>query len=215
MKRAIIIANGRIEAPPHIRSDIKTSSLVIAADGGIRNCKFFGIKPQVIVGDLDSMDKGEVAAQKSAGVEIIQYPTKKNETDLELALQYITRVNVNEVLILGGLGARWDMTLANLLLVANPMFNKLLVRFLDGNQEIIPLKTGIQSTIHGMPGDTVSLIPIAGDAKGITIQGLEYPLSDETLKIGSSRGVSNVFLEKEAKIYYREGLLLCILTKNS
>lgn len=212
MKRAIIFANGRMEKLPKIVADIQASDLLIAADGGIHHCKSLGIQPHVIIGDLDSMDPNEVTAYREAGVNVIQFPAHKDETDLELALQFALKHEVAEVIILGGLGARWDMTIANILLIAHPMFTRLKIRLLDGTQELVLLRAGKRSNIQGQPGDTISLIPLAGDARGIITHGLEYPLMDETLQFGSSRGVSNVFIQEHAQIFFREGLLLCILS---
>ena len=71
----------------------------------------------------------------------------------------------------------------------------------------------LEAAIHNQAGLRLSLIPLAGDAVGITTHGLEYPLIDETLYFGSPRGVSNVFKQDSAHIQIREGLLLCIYEK--
>jgi thiamine pyrophosphokinase len=117
------------------------------------------------------------------------------------------------VIILGGLGARWDMTIANIHLIAHPMFAGLHIRLLDGTQELRLLRAGDRSVIHGRSGDTLSLIPLAGDVSGIITSGLEYQLNDETLHFGSSRGVSNVLIQDQADILFRQGVLLCIVNK--
>ncbi len=120
MSRAFIFANGRMGKLTEIASIIQESDLIIAADGGIHNCKTIGIIPNVIIGDLDSMSSDEVTTYQEAGAEVIQFPTHKDETDLELALQYALKHELSEVIIIGALGARWDMTIANILLIANP-----------------------------------------------------------------------------------------------
>ena len=208
MKRAIIFANGRMEAPPPIIKNINSSDLIIAADGGTHHCKSLGITPNVIIGDFDSLDPKDVTIYQQAGVEIIQYPAHKDETDLELALQLALKNEVTHVFIIGALGDRWDMTIANVLLAAHPEFSQLTIRLLDGSQELTILRGEGQIDIAGRPGSILSLIPIAGDAHGITTHGLEYPLNNETLYFGTSRGVSNVFLHAHAKVIIREGILL-------
>jgi thiamine pyrophosphokinase len=211
--RASIIANGKMDVTPEIRYEIQSSSLKIAADGGINNCKVLGILPNVIIGDLDSMRPEEASIFSSKGVNIIQYPTRKDETDLELALRFVVDNRYDEVIIVGSLGARWDMTIANILLIAHPMFGNLHVRLLDGTQELFLLRAGEQSMIESQPGDTVSLIPLAGNASGIITHGLEYPLKDEMLHFGATRGISNVITEENAQIFIKEGLLLCVVNK--
>ena len=211
MPRAFIFANGRMGKLTEIVSIVQESDLIIAADGGIHNCKTIGIIPNVIIGDLDSMSSDEVTIYQEAGVDVIQFPTHKDETDLELALQFALKHELSEVIIIGALGARWDMTIANILLIANPLYTSLKMRLLDGTQELVLLRAGERMGLHRCSGDTISLIPLAGDAQGIITQGLEYSLNNETLKFGSTRGVSNVFIQETAQVFLREGLLLCVI----
>jgi len=213
MKRAIIFANGRMDIPPEIIKSLQSSDLIIAADGGTHHCESLGITPNVIIGDFDSLDSSKIIDYRQAGVEIIQYPIQKDETDLELVLEYTLKQGVTEIFIIGALGARWDMTLANILLTAHPKFSSSKIRLLDGSQELVLLRGREQIDIQGRPGYLLSLIPLAGDAHGITTHGLEYPLIDETLYFGSSRGVSNVFLQDHARIVVREGVILCVLNR--
>jgi thiamine pyrophosphokinase len=213
MKGAIIFANGKMEKPPEILSILETSDLLIAADGGTHNCEALGITPDVIIGDLDSMDPNEVTSYQDASVKLIRYPTHKDESDLELALTYALAHRFREIIIIGGLGERWDMTMINILLMAHPKFSGLNIRLLDGTQELLLLKPGNITEFSGKPGDILSLIPLAGDACGIITQGLEYPLNDETLQFGESKGVSNVFIAECAQIAFKQGLLLCIINR--
>lgn len=211
MKRAIIIANGRMEKPPDIASIVQESDMIIAADGGIHNCQSLGIQPDVIIGDLDSLDQHELAARQSSGALVTRYPTHKDETDLELALQYALHDEVSEVTILGALGARWDMSFANVLLAAHPAFARLNIRILDGTHELVLLQASARLRLQNRVGDMISLIPLKGDALGITTKGLEYPLTDEALLFGSPRGISNVIKQEHAEVLLTEGVLLCVL----
>lgn len=213
MKQAIIIANGRLEEPPDLSNLILPSSLIIAVDGGVHNAITLGIQPNILIGDFDSIGQEELIKFQAKGVHVLQYPPRKDETDLELALLYAASHKVMQALILGALGARWDMSVANILLAANPRFMDIDIRFLDGTQELFLLKTREKSKITGRPGDTLSLIPLAGDVYGISTHGLEYPLKDESLQFGTGRGVSNVFSQEQVEITYKRGLLLCIVDK--
>jgi thiamine pyrophosphokinase len=140
----------------------------------------------------------------------LRYPSHKDETDLELALQYATQRGVREILIYGAL-ARWDMTFANLFLIAHPTYRALQICLVDDSQEIRLLHPGQQHTFQGRPGDTLSLLSLGGPAHGITTQGLEYPLLNGSLEFGSPRGVSNVLLAEQAGVTLQAGLLLCVL----
>jgi len=213
MKRAVIIANGKMENSPQVASTIREAELIIAADGGVHNCDALGVQPDVIIGDLDSMGQDEVRRRQAAGVVVARYPTHKDETDLELALQFALKDEAREVVIIGALGARWDMTIANVLLTAHARFREVKIRILDGTQELALLRPGEHLRLRNRAGDQISLIPLAGDAYGITTHGLEYPLNNETLRFGSPRGVSNVIIQAQAEVFFTEGLLLCISDK--
>jgi thiamine pyrophosphokinase len=213
MKRAIIFANGNFEQSTRVIPKIKPLDLIIAADGGSLHCKLLGLIPKVIIGDFDSLSPEEINIYQRAGSTIIPHPIHKDETDLELAIRYAKDQGVEEILIFGALGARWDMTLANLLLPAQAAFNNIIIRLLDGTQELTLLRGGETLNIQGSPGEIISLIPLAGDAHGITTNGMEYALNNETIYFGSPRGVSNVLQNKHAHISIKKGILMCIANR--
>ncbi len=203
--RVVIFANGSLNPPLRL----SPGDFIIAADGGTRHCLAFGLVPAVVIGDLDSLTQADLAALKVQGVEILQFPVRKDFTDLELALSHARSLGADEILILGALGARWDQTLANALLPA--AFPDLNIRLVDGSQEFFYVRAGEMLTVSGRPGDILSLVPLGGEAQGITTKKMEYPLYDESLPLGSTRGISNVLLEDEAQISLREGFLLCVV----
>jgi thiamine pyrophosphokinase len=164
-----------------------------------------------VIGDFDSLTPTELEDLQAHGTRLIRYPSRKDFTDLELALQYACEQNADQVIVFGALGLRWDQTLANILLLANPSTSRPRIGLLDGSQEILLIRESQTIEIFGQPGDTVSLIPINGNAEGISTIGLEYPLMKETLQFGATRGVSNVLLENQATIHLEQGLLICIV----
>jgi thiamine pyrophosphokinase len=205
--RCVIFANGKLNHFPELHPD----DLIIAADGGARHCLRLGLRPRIVIGDLDSLNDEDLRMLRANGAEIIQYSTRKDYTDLELALRHAQDLGVDEILVLGALGERWDQTVANLLLPA--ALAPTPIRLVDGNQEIYFLRGGETLVVHGRAGDTLSLIPLAGEAVGVSTQNLEYPLDQEDLVFGSTRGVSNVLLTDQAAVSLREGLLLCVLIR--
>jgi thiamine pyrophosphokinase len=212
MKRAIIFANGRMDVLPPIIATIHPEDLIIAADGGSLHCKTLGITPTVVIGDFDSLDANDIDTYRQMGVETVQFPTHKDETDLELALTYAVNHAVTHVFILGALGNRWDMTLANILLAVHIKFSELSIRLLDGPDELAILRGEGHLDINDRAGDTLSLIPVGGDACGIKTHGLVYPLNDEILYFGSSRGVSNVIISDQVQVILKQGILLCCIS---
>ncbi len=209
--RSIIFANGTLKRPEGVRSYLQPGDTIIAADGGAHHCQQLDLKPDYIIGDLDSLASDAVNRLAEQGSQVIRYSSRKDFTDLELALQFAAGLPSGEILVFGALGDRWDQTLTNLLLPAAPAFSKASIRLIDDNQEICLVSPERSLALNGQPGDTVSLIPVGGDACDITTQGLEYPLRQETLYFGASRGVSNVLLAEQAYITLEKGLLICTL----
>jgi len=211
--RAIVIANGHVGKAEAGWAQTWPHDLVICADGGARHALALDLTPDVVIGDLDSLDSDLRARLGSKGCQLLVHPARKDETDLELALRYAIYRRVNEILILGALDGRIDQTLANVLLLALPELEGIKVRIVAGDQEMFLIRD--QASIEGQVGDTVSLLPIAGDVSGITTEGLEYPLRRGALKFWSTLGVSNVLTAPVARVRVEHGLLLCVHISNS
>jgi thiamine pyrophosphokinase len=211
--KALIFANGDANDGPLVRQVLSAAAdaWVIAADGGARQAAFFGFRPQIIIGDLDSLSLAEVTALEAQGIEIRAAPPEKDETDLELALLYAAGQGAGWIRIIGGLGDRLDQTLGNLYLMALPALHGIDVRLVARNQEAWLLHPG-ENRIEGAPGDTLSLLPVSGDASGIRTDGLYYPLRYETLSFGPARGMSNLLTGSHARVTLGSGLLLAIHT---
>jgi thiamine pyrophosphokinase len=184
---------------------------VIAADNGALMAEFYGLKPHLVIGDMDSIPPDDLARFAAAGVEIEAHSVHKNETDLELALMRAVERGADWIRVIGGIGDRLDQTLSNVYLLALPILRDADVSLAAGRSETRLLLPG-ESVLHGEPGDTVSLIPLSGVARGVKTEDLYYPLHDEDLLFGPARGVSNVMNTNTAKVCLREGVLLIVHT---
>jgi len=210
--RAVIFANGEFIDPQGTQNLLGSNDLVIAADGGAHHALAIGISPHVIIGDLDSLSTDDRSRLEAAGSRIISFSSRKDETDLELALGHAVRHGATEIIVLAALGGRLDQTMANLMLLALPELSGLDTRIIEGLQTAFLIRD--EASIEGRPGDTVSLIPLGGDAVGVTAEGLEWPLHEDTLRFGLARGVSNVLTASQGRVRVRQGLLLCVVTRN-
>jgi thiamine pyrophosphokinase len=159
---------------------------------------------------MDSLPETARSILESEGCRFVTHPRAKDETDLELALQSAVREGAQEITVLGALGGRLDHTLANVLLLALPDFAGIPIRISEGEQEAILLRGGEAIRLEGMSGDLVSLLPLGGDARGVSTEGLVWALRGDTLQFGSSRGVSNEMTGTEACIRVGEGILLVV-----
>ncbi len=209
--KVVIVANGIPADPAADRRHVPPDALIIAADGGASYCRELGLVPDVIIGDMDSLECDPVTAPHFPDAETIRHPARKDATDLELAIRLAVDRGAQSLIILGALGGRWDMSIGSLFLLALPELKKIPVRLIDGRQEIVLLTGKKTAVFHGKPGDTLSLIPTDGNVTGITLAGLEYPLVNATLTSGSSRGISNVLQNEKATVSLESGTLLCVL----
>lgn len=206
--RALIVANGPMSRPPFPRPRITDEDMVVCVDGGASNALALGLEPHVVIGDMDSIEADLRRHLEREGCLFVEHPSRKDETDSELAVRYALSQGATELILLAALGGRIDHTLANVLLLAIPELAQIPIRVIDGNQELLVVRDEV--LIEGRAGDTVSLLPLTADAVGIDTEGLEYPLNDATLKFGATRGVSNVLVAAEGRVRVRTGLLLLI-----
>ena len=218
----LVFANGELAAGDWVWPYLERAGAVIAADGGLRHLLALGRRPDVLIGDLDSLPPG-VATETAANVAgaILRYPREKDETDLELALLYaVEHYPDAEVLILGGAGGRLDHLLANVLILAHPRLLGRPIRFVADRQSAWLVAAGAPAdaggapagatTIAGAPGDIVSLLPLGGPAHVAATSGLRWPLRDEWLAFGPARGVSNEMTAETATVRLDQGALLCV-----
>jgi thiamine pyrophosphokinase len=208
---ALIFANGDYIDGEAVRAALNVPAdadcLIIAADGGLRHVLTLGLTPHLVIGDMDSVDPADLAAVERCGAVIQPFPTAKDETDLELALLAATARGSTVIRVLAGIGDRFDQTISNVYLLALPQLAGVNAKLVSGNQTLSLIFPG-KTRLSGQAGDTVSLVPVAGDATGIVTAGLEYPLRHETLRFGPARGVSNVMLSTEATVSLESGVLL-------
>lgn len=186
---------------------------VIAADLGARHARRWGWPVHLLIGDFDSLEAEELRAVEQAGTPVLRSPAAKDQTDTELAVAQALTWGADEIVICGALGGRTDHLLANVLLLAHPLLATPDACLADG-AEVVRLLRGTGDTrglvLAGAVGDLLSLLPLGGDAEGVSTQGLRYPLHDEVLCAGEARGVSNVFSAARAEVILRRGQLICI-----
>ena len=204
-KRAALICNGSINTK-FLYSFISENDFIIAVDGGANKLAKTKFTPNLIIGDMDSISKNSL--KKFRKIKQIKFPVEKNEIDLELAIDYCIKKKFKEIIILGAIGTRADMTLTNVFLLAQ-IPKKIKTKIIHENQEIylIPKKKFL---IQGIPGEKISLFPIKGNVKGLNLKGFKYELKNHELKFGLGIGLSNEFKNKKAWITTKDGLLLCV-----
>jgi len=208
MSRAIIFANGHLPNPDRVNSILRADDFLLAVDAGARHILALGLMPHLVIGDLDSLSEDDLYELSNADVKVHQHPSEKDETDLELALQYTLRAGYCEIRIVAALGGRLDQTLGNLVLLTEPSLASLDIRLDDGVEEAFFCRSQVQ--IHGRSGDLVSLIPWGYEVGGVLTESLKWSLCGETLFPYKTRGISNEMLRETATIQINSGLLLIV-----
>lgn len=211
MKRAVLFYNGDLAHINTVKNHLQPDDYIICADGGTNLALKYGLTPDVIIGDLDSLSEEVQKKLKNTQVEWVTFPKEKNETDSELALQFAVKKGYKELLIFGFFGSRLDHMLTNLFALDFLYKHAIKTTFIEGTQEISLITDTLKVT--GKPGDLVSLIPFKDDVENVITKDLQYPLKNETLFFGRSRGISNVMSKSVAEISVKKGMLLIIHTK--
>jgi len=210
----VIFAGGSVRAGKAVDAVIAQADRIIAADGGAAAALRYGRVPAAVVGDFDSLDDRVQQQLREQGSQFIQAAVEKNETDTELALQVAIEQGASVITLLGAIGgARFDHTMANILLLAG--FETIPIRIIDGPSSCWLLRGPGLTTISGHVGDLLSLLPLTLEASDIRTTGLYYPLHGETLYFGKPRGVSNVLTGESARVSLERGMLLIIHTDST
>jgi thiamine pyrophosphokinase len=184
-------------------------ALVVAADSGLDGARRLGLVPDVVVGDMDSVDPASLAAAERAGVPVERHPVAKDATDLDLAIDAALARGARRIVAVTGAGDRFDHALAVALSLAAPRLAGVAVEAWIGRARLWVVRDEV--VLPGEPGALVSLLPVHGPARGVTTQGLRYPLAGEDLEPGTTRGVSNEMTAAAARVRVRTGVLLAVL----
>jgi thiamine pyrophosphokinase len=179
---------------------------VVAADAGAETALRLGFVPDVVVGDFDSLGEPALIELKTRQIAVERHPTDKDETDGQLAVERALAAGPDELLLIGFLGGpRLDQEVANILLLTSVPAVAVLV---DGANECRLVRSGEKCAWIPERNEIVSLLPVGGDAHGVRTYGLRWQLNGDTLRLGSTRGVSNEPLAEHVGVELAAGSLL-------
>jgi thiamine pyrophosphokinase len=200
-KTVVVLAGGPGRAVVQLPADATVIAADVAADEGGR--------VDLLIGDLDS-----IPAEALAGVARVErHATEKDASDLELALGAALELEPERILVVGSAGGRLDHLLGSMLLLAADAYAHVQVDARLGEAGVHVVRG--ERILAGAVGETISLFAVHGPASGVVTEGLAYALRGETLEPGSSRGLSNVFAEPEARIALERGVLLAVRPSGS
>lgn len=185
---------------------------VICADGGLEKVEFLGLLPNVIIGDLDSVNDKILKKYKTLDINIIKYNAEKDYTDMELAINHAIENNYKDIVLVGATGTRQDHTMANILLIEKYYKQGVRITIVDNNNTIQIISDEIE--IKNKEGYFVSIIPISDVVEKVTLKGFKYSLTDRNVERGSTLCVSNQIVSKTGKITIKSGIGLVFISKD-
>ncbi|MBU3189208.1 thiamine diphosphokinase [Clostridium bowmanii] len=207
--KVIIISGGNPPSKELLTSEITEDAYLIAADSGA-NCLYdYNIEPDLLLGDFDSIDKGVLDYFKKCNCTIDTYPTEKDFTDTEIAVEKALCMKPNEIVFLGCTGSRVDHLLGNIGMLKICLKNGVSAFIKDENNSI--RLTNASTSLKGTMGQIFSVQSYGNEIIGLTIEGAKYPLNNYNLKIGESITISNEFVRSEVKLKFKSGMLLIVL----
>jgi thiamine pyrophosphokinase len=187
----------------HYKHMNKEGDRVACANGGYSIARWAGISPDLVIGDLDSLNSEEIEKY----TQVVTYPEEKDFSDFELTLKKVRPLRPERIFVYGALGGRVDHELANILLLATsptPMI------FIEENTQIYNVRGSL--ILEGKKGWVCSLLALCGPCHVEEMRGFRYGLRDEDLA-PSSRGLSNIIVNKVASVSIGKGSLAVIITK--
>lgn len=207
MKTAYVFFNGQLEGSRefYIKLIDEKKGDIYCADGGANHLEALGIFPLEIWGDLDSVTKEIIEKYRNNKVRIKKFPKDKDYTDGELILQHISKLNYDEIIIIGGLGGRIDHLLTNL----NLIFKFKNLEFVTEKERIFSIEKKAELT--GLRGKTISFVPFSEKVEGLTLEGFKYPLNKYILHQGDSICMSNIAVDDICKVTFDTGKLMGII----
>jgi thiamine pyrophosphokinase len=206
----VILLNGEYEDDAYYLRQIEAARVVVAVDGGHRILRRLERWPQVLIGDFDSLDAGLLVEAREAGVETIGYPARKDETDAELAVEWVFSRYPDDVVFLGGFGGALDHVMGHICVLRGLATRGRAARIASPDLTATVLWAPLRLRLGAPPGTRASLVALSPTAV-LTLRGFDYELTNAPLSAASCRGLSNGVAVAGASIGLVSGLLLAMV----
>ena len=218
--KILIATGGSCTVTPAFRSALMdwAPDRIIAADSGLRHLYAMDMKPDLLLGDMDSIAPEILERSWKDGLVPRVFPTHKDETDTEIALSIAREIAGEDAVIrvIGAAGDRVDHTYANLHLM-NRYYRQ--VEFWDGRARLWILHGPAVDTVEkpnwfsGKKTAYVSLLPFGTPVQSVTLTGFEYPLNRYNMDVNAVIGTSNQLTGTQGRISFEAGSLLCSIVE--
>jgi thiamine pyrophosphokinase len=206
--RACVLAGGMLGDISRVSARLPEMDYVICADDGLTHAVTLGLIPDKVVGDFDSVSPATIAQYRHGHTVFDQYPSQKDKTDTQIAVDTVLDMGADEVWIVAGAGTRLDHSYANLMLLFRIAERGARAYLINQYNLVMPIVSGME--IPGEPGQVISFLPFDGEVVVEASSGLSYPLDGLRLSMTEPIGVSNVMTGSWAYVRIKKGRLLCM-----
>jgi len=210
-QRAWVFAGGHYRVSDLDTKNISSDDLIVGVDHGIEHCLASDLTPDILIGDFDSVEQSLLSDPRLEHAERINYLRRKDQSDLELALEHLAKSAVNSVTLLGVSGGRSDHHLFNWMLSLQKSW-PFSLELIDDTVHAYLVSAQFPLTRTAQQSQIVSLLPMPR-ASGVCTSGLEYPLNNASLLPGSTLGLSNVANESIVQVSVSDGSLLAFFIR--
>jgi thiamine pyrophosphokinase len=205
IRRAALFLNGDYAPDPDFYRRLAGSAdLVVAADGGAERLALFGLRPDVAVGDFDSLSAQRVAELTAAGVRIVRHPVRKDQTDAELAVQEALRAGAEVIDLAGATGGAFDHSLGSLALLRQLAGIGVAARLVEPALSVVVAIAPRRLVLAAAPGARFSCLPLTSRAV-VSLSGFDYELDHVALRADACRGVGNQVARAGAEVIVHAG----------
>jgi thiamine pyrophosphokinase len=192
MSQVVVVVIGGGPLSPRAVADVTPDATIIAADSGLDHAVAAGLRPKVLIGDLDSISAHGKMWAYAHELEIDVHPVDKSSTDTELALLRAAATDAVHLLVFGAAGDRFDHALGTLVALGNPLLARFeSIRLLLDETAVHVIHPGRSVTLDLPQNSSFSLLALHGSCGGINVTGARWPLTDAALEPSSTRGISN------------------------
>lgn len=194
---------------------VANDDYVIAVDGGLSYCSILNVEPDLILGDFDSVSEQEKLAveqlKRTVSEKICQLPVCKDDTDMLAAIKKGLELGYTDFRIYAATGGRFDHTLANIQCLLYLKNHGAVGYLVDGTGMVLVLQNESVRFRKELEG-TMSLFALTGEAKGVNIRGMKYPLENAVITNDFPIGISNEFIGEAAEVSVEDGELVCMIS---
>jgi thiamine pyrophosphokinase len=207
-----IVAGGPVSLVPVLRRS--DDEIWIGVDSGVLTLLQNDVVPEFAFGDFDSLSTTAKKQVDALQVRQFSFQKEKDQTDLELAIDWAIEQNPDEIVLYGATGGRLDHGTMNIQLLLKGIIHHNIIKMIDIQNTIQLFQPGVYEVINQESYTYISFLPFSECVENLSLSGFKYPLEKETIRWGSSLCISNELAEKSGTYSFTNGILMMIKSKD-